>query len=105
VGNLHSIQGGKKKSSELSLKCRAFNKHNIDGVLHEEVLGNRKVWVYYGQCMDCGTDRIDVMTPRKCELISRTYVHPEEYDTTLPVSEARKNFFAKKFKQQRKQKA
>lgn len=33
------------------------------------------------------------MTPRKCELISRVYIHPDNYDGKISPAEARKIVF------------
>lgn len=75
------------------LPCKALRKHALDGHVFEEKDGRRIVWVARLECTHCGTWRIDVMTPRQCELISRTYVHPDDYDATISAEEARKALY------------
>lgn len=80
------------------LRCRAFSRHDLDGHVFEEqldrrVAGRRLVWVARLECAGCGTQRIDVMMPRSCELISRLYVHPDGYDGKISPAEARRIIF------------
>lgn len=73
------------------VRCRAF-RHVIDdehGALFQERRDGHTVWVFRGECPRCGTRRIDTMTPRSYQLISRVYEHPDGYDGLLSPQEAR----------------
>lgn len=87
--NVRSAQG-RKVVPLAYVKCRAFQKHELDGGVYEENHEGRKVWVAKLQCSGCGTWRYDVMTPVKCELISRGYSRPDDYDGKMSPDEARK---------------
>lgn len=88
---LYSIQGGKAQPIPMRyLWCRSLQKHDLDGVVTEERANGRKVWVARLECDVCGTWRTDVMTPIKCELISRAYLHPDDYDGSVLPADARK---------------
>jgi hypothetical protein len=85
------------------IRCRAF-RHAIDeenGSLFQEQRDGRTVWVAPLECPRCGTRRTDVMTPRACELISRTYDHPDGYDGLLTPAEARRILYKHKLAQAR----
>lgn len=75
------------------LPCRALQKHALDGYVVQERVDGRVVWVASLQCTNCGTWRHDVMKPKTCELISRSYSHPDDYDGSLSPAEARKLLF------------
>lgn len=88
---LVSVQGEQRKNMPVEyVACRAFRVHNLDGHTFAEHVGGRNVWVARLTCDRCGTHRIDVMKPRSCELISRLYVHPDNYDGAMTSAEARK---------------
>lgn len=90
MGTVRSIQG--RKVIRDYVKCRAF-RHVFDGNVFQEQVAGRTVWVARLDCGRCGTHRIDIMTPRTCELISRSYVHPDDYDGMLSPLEARQQLF------------
>lgn len=90
MGSVRSIQG--KVVLVEHLKCRAL-RHAFDGhVLREKVQGKIR-WVARLECDRCGTLRIDVMMPNTCELVSRRYDHPDNYDGTLSQQAARRELF------------
>lgn len=72
-----------------NVQCKVFN-HVFDGNVYQRKVRGTIRWVADLQCGRCGTWRQDVMTPRTCELVSRTYVHPDEYNTKLTPREAKK---------------
>lgn len=94
MGKVLSIQG--RKVIRDYVKCRAF-RHNFDGHVYQEQIGGRVggrvVWVARLECPRCGTHRVDVMAPGTCELISRSYVHPDDYDGMLSPNEARRTLY------------
>lgn len=75
--------------------CRTF-RHEFDGHVYQEksLTTGKTVWVARLECARCGTQRVDTMTPKTCELISRQYIYPEEYQTGLTRTDARRRVFA-----------
>lgn len=71
--------------------CKAFSQHDLDGHVYVEShrQTGRKVWVARLQCLRCGTERVDFLTPVSCELLSRRYFRPENYPTDLDRETAR----------------
>lgn len=71
--------------------CVAFSRHDFDGHVYVEIhrVTGRKVWVARLMCRSCGTERVDFMTPQRCELLSRRYFHPDDYATDLDRETAR----------------
>lgn len=93
-GKLRSIQGERQKAMPAAyLPCRAFQRHALDGHVVQERINGSNVWIARLQCVGCGTHRIDVMKPKSCKLISRAYVHPDDYDGKMTSAEARKIIF------------
>lgn len=78
-------------------RCKVFQ-HRLDGHVFEErwqPKGQRQrtVWTARLQCSRCGTKRIDRMLPGTCILLTRDYIHAEEYDTTMTNGDAKKILF------------
>lgn len=84
-----SIQGETEMPVQY-LPCRALQKHAFDGRVVQQRRDGKVVWVAELECASCGTWRLDVMKPKSCELISRTYEHPSDYDGRVVPAEARK---------------
>ena len=87
---LLSIQGEREVVPLAYVKCRAFQKHELDGYVTEETINRRKVWVARLVCDSCGTHRIDVMQRKTWKLLSRAYIRPDDYDGSLATADARK---------------
>ena len=87
---LVSIQGERQVIPLAYVKCRAFQKHDLDGIVVKETVNRRKVWIARLQCNSCGTHRIDVMKPKTTQLLSRAYIHPDDYDGSLSTADARR---------------
>lgn len=79
-------------AKKMTAVCKTF-RHDLEGPVYQETVSGVVRWVAYLSCGKCGTLRRDVMTVGTCELVSRTYSHPEDYDTLMDVSEARKMVF------------
>lgn len=88
--NLRFAQADKVKVDHA--RCRVF-RHQFEGHVFQETVYGATRWVARIQCERCGTIRVDVMTVKSCELISRRYIHPEEYDTGQAYDEARQFLF------------
>lgn len=82
-------------------RCKTYG-HDLDGPVFLERIKGHMRWVLYAECSRCGTKRIDVMTPKTCELISRHYNYDAapEYDQTEDRRKA-KVFFMKEHLQKK----
>jgi hypothetical protein len=80
-----------QKKARPSAWCKTFL-HDLDGHTYVETseATGAEVWVAALECLRCGTRRVDFMVPETCELISRRYFHPKEYDKHLARDEAKR---------------
>lgn len=86
------------------LKCRSF-RHEWDGHVFIEQVDGTTRWVARLECERCGTRRVDVMTARSCELVSRRYFYSDEYGDDirkLEHSEAKEQLFSSMLKKGKK---
>lgn len=82
-------------------RCKTYG-HDLDGPVFLERVKGVMRWVLHAECTRCGTRRIDVMTPKTCELVSRHYDYDSapEYDKAEDRAKA-KAFLMKAFLQKK----
>lgn len=75
------------------LECRAFIHEILPSHIFQETVNGVVRWVARSECGRCGTLRKDVMLVKSFLLVSREYLHPDNYPTTLSKQDAKTTYF------------